>query len=216
MARLRALAALALSVAAHTAFAQDIKLPAKIEGKPGEFLKIPADTTGAIVRWRVIDPGLNLFPMELLRDTKTAVAVALAPGKFRVLAWTSIKDVPTDAVECVVVVSSGPPPEPDPPAPPDPDPFVAELRAALTKELTDRPLLTELAKVCLNASATARDPEYGDVKAVRDLFASQVCRADRAEIAARARRHRAFSRQQVADHCRAADRRVADHDRTHF
>jgi len=173
MARLCTLAALALCALANAALAQEIKVPAKIEGKSGEFLKIPAETSGAVVRWRVIDPGLNLFPMELLRDTKTAVAVALAPGKFRVLAWTSIKDVPTDAVECAVVVTSGPPPGPEPPPEP-PDPFVAELRAALAKEASDRPLLAELSKVCLNVSAAARDSEYGDVKAVRDLFAAQV------------------------------------------
>jgi hypothetical protein len=170
---LRAHLALALCLAGYPVVADDIKVPAKIEGKPGEFLKIPAETSGAVVRWRVIDPGLNLFPMELLRDTKTAVAVALLPGKFRVLAWTSIKDVPTDAVECLVVVTSGPPPGPEPPPDP-PDPVVTELRAALAKEASDRPLLSELSKVCLNVSEAARDSEYGDVKAVRDLFATQV------------------------------------------
>jgi hypothetical protein len=172
---LRTLAALTVCLFTANTFAQDLKLPPKIEGHPGEFLKIPAETAGAVVRWRVLDPGLNLFPMELLRDTKTAVAVAIQPGKFRVLAWTSIKDVPTEAAECLVIVGNGPgpAPPPEPPAPPIDD-FTRQLQAALAKEPQDRPQIAYLSKLCRTVASSAREPANADAKAIRDIFATHI------------------------------------------
>jgi hypothetical protein len=123
------------------------------------------------VRWRAIDPGLNLFPVELLKDTRTAVVVAVQPGRFRLLAWSAVNGAPTDAAECVVVIS-GPIPPPTPPGPADP--LEADLRAALAKEPDGHEKMAELAKACQTAATAARDPANGDVKAVRDIFAGQI------------------------------------------
>jgi len=44
----------------------ELALPAEVAGQPGEFVMVPAKTTGKAVSWKAIDPGLNLFPVILL------------------------------------------------------------------------------------------------------------------------------------------------------
>ena len=166
------LAMAAIIVCALPAAAQEIQLPAEVKGNVGEFLKVPATTQGAVVRWRAVDAGLNLFPVELLKDTRTAVVVAIVPGRYRLLAWSALNGVPTEAAECVVVVAGPAPPPPNPPGPADP--LEADLRAALAKEADGHEKVSELAKVCQSAATAARDPANSDVKAVRDLFAGQM------------------------------------------
>ena len=65
--------------------AATLKLPAEVKGAPAEFLRVPADTDGKVVRWIVLDKGLSLFPTDLLKDTRTAVVVAREPGRYRLL-----------------------------------------------------------------------------------------------------------------------------------
>lgn len=60
---------------------------------------------------------------------------------------------------------------------PDPKPetaLVKELRAALAKEPQDRSALSNLAKICLNAKATAKDGTVTDVQQIRDSFVAEV------------------------------------------
>jgi hypothetical protein len=97
----------------------NITLPAEVAGQPAAFIQVPATTKGKTVRWVSIDPGLNLFPAELLKDTRTAVVSASAPGRYRLLAYSSLNGEPTEAAQCVVVVGT---PEPTPPVPPGPQP----------------------------------------------------------------------------------------------
>lgn len=103
-----------------------ISLPAEVRGEPGDFLKIPATTIGAEVRWYAVDTGLKLFPADQLRDSKTAIAIAIKPGKYRLIAWTAIQGTPTDAAVCLVIIGNspgpGPEPGPNPPPPPPPPP----------------------------------------------------------------------------------------------
>lgn len=115
-------------------WAQAPQLPKEVAGKAGAFIKIPAVTSGKEVRWFAADAGLELFPVELLRDTKTAVVLASQPGRYRLLAWTAIEGTPTEAAVCVVVVGDPPnPPTPPSPVPPS-DPLVQALQAAYQKE----------------------------------------------------------------------------------
>lgn len=118
---------LVLLLAPLPAWAQ-IKLPEKVVGNPGTFISVPATTTGKVVKWYPLDAGLNLFPTDLLKDTKTAVVVAPAAGTYRLLAWTADADgLPTDASLCTIVVGTGPPPPPPPPPnSPFPKPVVSE------------------------------------------------------------------------------------------
>jgi len=97
-----------------------IAIPEEVKGQVGQFLKIPAKSSGE-VRWFSVDTGLSLFPVELLKDSKTAVIVAMNPGRYRLLAWTAEGGTPSDAVVCWIVIGDPPPPTPTP-TPPGPTP----------------------------------------------------------------------------------------------
>lgn len=103
------------------AWGQGITLPESVAGDVAAFVAVPATTEGETVRWRAVDSGLNLFPVELLKDTRVAVVSAAKPGRYRLLAWTCVDGLPTEAAECVVVIGI-PPLPPLPPDPPGPGP----------------------------------------------------------------------------------------------
>lgn len=121
-----------------------IKVPARVVGQANDFIKVGAETNCKTVRWIPIDFGLRIFPVDLLKDTRTAVVIASAPGSYRLLAYTALGDVPSEPHICeVVIVGPGPvPPNPTPPGPgptpphpPQPvDPFVNALQAAYMAE----------------------------------------------------------------------------------
>lgn len=108
-----------------------LKLPAEIPGQPGAFVTILAETTGEVVRFFPLDPGLSVFPAELLSNKKATVVVAAGPGRYRVLAYTAIGGKPTEPVTTVVVIAGAPTPIIPPiPKPPGPSPTAA-LAASL-------------------------------------------------------------------------------------
>lgn len=110
-----------------------LKLPAEVKGIVGDFVRVAAETSGN-VQWFSPDPGLAVFPSELLKDTRTAVVIARANGRYRLLAWTASGDVPSPAVVCVVVIGDVPPdPGPTPPTPPA-DPLTETLRTAFLSD----------------------------------------------------------------------------------
>ena len=92
---------------------QQVTLPQEIYGQPGAFISIPSVTDCKSVQWVVLDAGLNLFPVELLRDTTTAVVSANSPGKFRVLAYAAKGDVASKPVITTVIIGDPPEPMPD-------------------------------------------------------------------------------------------------------
>lgn len=100
---------------------QDLKLPSEVRGEVGSFVTILAETSGKVVKFYPLDPGLSVFPPALLANTKATVVVAGQPGRYRVLAYTASVDTPSDPVLCTVVIG-GAPPAPVPPVPPMPPP----------------------------------------------------------------------------------------------
>lgn len=95
------------------ALGQQVTLPQEIYGQPGQFISIPSVTDCKSVQWVVLDAGLNLFPVELLRDTTTAVVSANNPGKYRVLAYAAKGDVASKPVITTVIIGDPPEPAPD-------------------------------------------------------------------------------------------------------
>ncbi len=123
--------------------ANPLKLPKEIKGLPGKFITIKAETMGKQVRWRAVDPGIEILDdLPSLKEGKEIRCIACKPGRYRVEAYTSINDEPTPIVVCTVVVVNAPPgptppnpnpPNPNPPVPPV-DPLVAKLAAAFATD----------------------------------------------------------------------------------
>ena len=129
-------------------FGQQVTLPQEIYGQPGQFISIPSVTDCKSVQWVVLDAGLNLFPVELLRDTTTAVVSANSPGKFRVLAYAAKGDQASKPVITTVIIGDPPEPMPD------------ETTSKLTREL--KSLYVSLSE----------DDKAGKVTKLSSLYAS--------------------------------------------
>jgi len=110
------------------AFCQ-LSLPTEVKGQVGGFVAITAQTEGKAVRFVALDAGLNVFPSELLADKKATVVSAALPGKYRLLAYTSLNDLPS--VPVIVLVTIGQTPEPGPGPKPKPDELATSLRSIL-------------------------------------------------------------------------------------
>jgi hypothetical protein len=135
------LVSLALLLAASVGLAAPpVDVPPEVSGEVGDFIAIRAKTDGKVVKFVPLDPGLKVFPQDLLADKKATVVTAARPGKYRVLCYSSVKDDPTDPAVVVVVVGGvAPDPKPvDPPVPPDPPPAPAKsFRVVLIFESGD-------------------------------------------------------------------------------
>ena len=109
------------------AFSQDITLTETIKTAPATFVAVTAQTKGLDVVFVTLDPGLSVFPSNLLVDKKTTVVVAPKEGRYRILAYTSIDNKPSQPAYTTIVVGNPPPdpdpvPNPKPPRPPTPPP----------------------------------------------------------------------------------------------
>jgi hypothetical protein len=132
------------------ALGQQVTLPQEIHGQPGQFISIPSVTDCKSVQWVVLDAGLNLFPVELLRDTTTAVVSANSPGKYRVLAYAAKGDVASKPALTTVCIGN----------PSEPTPAPDETTTKLTREL--KSLYVSLGE----------DDKQGKVKKLSELYAS--------------------------------------------
>ena len=109
------------------AWGQKLEVPAEVRGTPGAFIRIDAKTDGKVVKWRAVDPGLNVFPSDLLKSTTSTVVTGQA-GRYRLWAVSALGDVPSDPAVCVVVIGDPDPgPGPVPPVPPGPTPGPAPI-----------------------------------------------------------------------------------------
>lgn len=131
--------------------AVDLKLPDKVKGEAGDFIKVTATTNGKTVKWVPLDKDLKVFPTELLKDSKTAVVTAKKDGTYRLMAYTGLGDEVSDPQITTVVVGT----EVKPPLPPSPDdlPLVKSLKEAY-KKAPDAKALDDLQSI-YGAWATA-------------------------------------------------------------
>ena len=89
---------------------QSIILPENITGRPGSFIQVEAKTDCKVVEWVLLDSGFELFPVNLLANTKTAVVTSTTPGVYRLLAYGATGDIPSKPA--IVTITIGTPPEP--------------------------------------------------------------------------------------------------------
>jgi|GEM_PF-4492910 hypothetical protein len=145
--------------------APTIELPKQINGQPNAFITVPATTSGSTVKWLCPDAGLNMFPVELLKDTKTLVVTG-PEGRFRIYAYTSDQTGPSDAAMCTVLIGNALPPNPDnPDTPPSPTPTASDISEAAKKE--DKEAVKWLAQFYEELAKESQKDEY---KAVGDVF----------------------------------------------
>ena len=104
-----------------------VTLPAEVVAQPGRIVRLQAETTGSLVRWALASDDAYLVPFP---DGKVALFASPKPGRYLVLAWTAVGDVPSEAARCVVVVG-----EPEPPPGPA-DPLAADLRRLFDADTT--------------------------------------------------------------------------------
>jgi len=101
-----------ISLLLALAFNQSIILPENISGRPGSFIQIEAKTECKVVEWVLLDAGLELFPINLLANTRTAVVTSTVPGVYRLLAYGATGDIPSKPA--IVTITIGTPPDPQP------------------------------------------------------------------------------------------------------
>jgi hypothetical protein len=100
-----------------------IALPDAVSGTKGAFIKVRAETNGSEVRWVAVTPGLNVFPSELLKDSRVTVVTASENGSYVLMAYTALHDMPSDPAYTTVTIGGTIPPGPEPPpVPPGPEP----------------------------------------------------------------------------------------------
>ena len=99
--------------------APPVTVPSEVQGEVSDFVTIRAKTDGKAVKFVALDPGLRVFPSDLLSDKKATVVTASKPGRYRLLAYSSVKDDPTEPAVVTVVIGGA---APVPPTPVDPDP----------------------------------------------------------------------------------------------
>ena len=91
---------------------QGIILPENITGRPGSFIQVEAKTDCKVVEWVLLDAGLELFPINLLANTRTAVVTSTTPGVYRLLAYGAAGDIPTKPAITTITIGTPPTPEP--------------------------------------------------------------------------------------------------------
>ena len=94
-----------------------LTVPPEIKGPVSGFIPVTAVTDGKAVKYVPLDAGLQVFPPGLLVNPKSTVVVAGKSGRYRLLCYSSVGDIPTDPVITTIVVGDQSPVPP--PTPPD-------------------------------------------------------------------------------------------------
>lgn len=149
------LASLALALAPPARAGDDsappaLKLPEKVTAQPSAITELKAETTGKRVMWVPLTPGLSLRPVD---DGRTLL-FAGGPGRYELLAYTALGDVPSEPARVLVVIEGDAPG----PAPKPVDELRRRLAAALEADKPQRADVAQLAAVYREAARVAADP----------------------------------------------------------
>lgn len=154
-----------------------LKLPDTIRGDEMDFITVTAETSGKSVMFVALDPGLKVFPSNLLSDPKSTVVTGKS-GRYRILAYTSINDMPTKPVITTVVIGNA-----APPSPPNPDPVPSDkLKDELTSlwnsnnEIARLEKKNALSSVYKRAAQACMNPEF---KSAAEIATSLQSEAER-------------------------------------
>jgi hypothetical protein len=119
-----------------------------VKAKAAEITELKVETTGQQVKWVVLTPGLSLRPID---GGKTLLFSGPA-GRYELLAYTALGDVPSEPARCTVVIEGGLPP-------PIPDLLKSKLATALTADKAAKTDVLQLAAIYREAAKVVADPE---------------------------------------------------------
>jgi hypothetical protein len=152
-------------------------VPAEVRGEVAEFVTVIGTTEGKVVRYVALDAGLQVFPSSLLANQRATVVTSARPGRYRLLAYTSVADIPTEPVITTVIIGSSTPPVPPP---------IDTLADALggiyggSQEKDKAATLARLLTLYRSAPATIRSPT---ITTTEQLYAAMVVARKNAGIA---------------------------------
>lgn len=132
------LLALAFTVAQEPAPPLDV--PAPKPGKIGRYIGLKAETEGEVVIWKALSEGIDFIdPIFAPKDPKITGVIADAPGTYKVMAITAVKNKPYYAVVEVTFEGKEPPKPPVPPVPPGPESDLGKkLKAAYESDASPK------------------------------------------------------------------------------
>jgi hypothetical protein len=151
-------------------------VPAEVRGEVAEFVTVIATTEGKVVRYVALDQGLQVFPSSLLANQRATVVTSAKPGRYRLLAYTSVADVPTEPVITIVIIGSSTPPVP-------PIDTLADALGGIyggSQEKDKAATLARLLTLYRAAPATIRSPT---ITTTEQLYAAMVAARKTAGIA---------------------------------
>lgn len=145
-----------------------LSLPPEIRGEVAGFVTVTATTEGKLVRFLPLDGGLNVFPSNLLADPKSTVVSAAVPGRYRLLAYSSVADVPTPPAITTIIIGQV---KPDPG--PQPDQLATALKGILggLQEQGQADQLSRLIETYRQGETIAADPS---IQTTENLYQALV------------------------------------------
>ncbi len=151
-----------------------VDLPKEVKAKSGRMIRLVVKTNGKVVKWANPSDDCDLIEFP---DGKTAIFSAAIPGRYRVIAYTALGDIPSEPAVCTIIVGEVPtppvPPGPNPPTPPGPvDPLTAKLQKAFDADASELAKKHEWRKSLVGFFAAMADhAAKPDVKTLGDLLA---------------------------------------------
>jgi hypothetical protein len=147
-----------------------LTVPAEVSAAPAVITEIRAETTGKRVVWVPLTPGLSVRAI----DNGRVLLVSGAPGRYELLAYTALADVPSEPARCIVLIGK-------PPLPELPDALAEKVRAALDGDAErdtskKRKLARQLAVLYRELAREAQDAALTSPKEFRQVARDAAAR----------------------------------------
>lgn len=90
-------------------FGQDLTFKPEYVAKPNEYVVVSPESGSGIVKYVPLSDGLNVLDSKLLKNPSSLVAIGKA-GKYKVLAYTAVNNVPSDPIFFNIIIGDQPVP----------------------------------------------------------------------------------------------------------